>query len=96
MDIKILYYIPIKGIQNKARTATLTIDWYKKKFRMPLDETIFEQLSTEDWVVDVIPVIGWTINIENPIDDIQGKVESIIYDKGMEYEYLMVLIRPFK
>lgn len=95
MQQQILYYRPVKGKRNKTGTATLTIDWFKKNFRLPLKSSDFEELATYDACFDMIPQIGWTISIENRVEQIQGKVESIIYQKKEDIEYIRVLIRPY-
>jgi hypothetical protein len=95
MQQQIIYYIPVEGKKNKAGTAILTIDWFKKRFRLPLKDDCFTELSTYDACFDVIPQIGWTISIENRVEQIQGKVESIIYQKTEDIEYIRVLLRPY-
>ena len=92
---EILYYVPQKGVKNRAGTANLTIDWFKKKFNFPIDWTYFEELPIieRSWVFE--PQIGRIIYFHYGEYKIQGKVESILLERTDEREVMHVLIRPF-
>ena len=97
--VRQLYYVPKLGIRNKADTATVTIDWYKKKFRLPLNLEYFRVIPFED-VDGYIPQLKSTVSIkivEYSFNiDLQGVAESIIYDKQNENEFVHILINEFK
>lgn len=94
----IYYYFIIEGAKNKAGNATLTFDWYKKKFRLPLDMNYFKQINYYEegetfdvpYVKDIVALTG---------EDIiwQGQVESIIRQKSMEEgEIVRILLYEIK
>ena len=97
MKAKALYYIPMEGKRNKAGTTNLTIGWFKKFFKPPIDNTSFEQLNVIDECVDNLPQLGWVISFEMPpIITIVGVVEKIILKRTLEDETYYILLNPVK
>ena len=94
----IYYYFPVEGAKNKAGNATLTFDWFKKKFRLPLDMNYFNQINyIEEGETFDIPYIKDIIAVTD--EDIlwQGQVEAIIRQKSLEEgEIVRILLCEIK
>ena len=82
----IKFYTCKKDIQNKAKTAYVTIDWFKKKFLLPIDSDIFDIRHKCDGKVPQIKTRVY-------LPETQGVVESIIIDKRAEVDIIHVLLR---
>lgn len=91
------YYTPTADtVHNRAKTALVTIDWFKKKFRLPIDSDLFICPYSEGGETWTVPLCGNIVNL--PFLDnktIQGVVESVIIDKVEEDEEIHILIKPF-
>ena len=92
---KIYYYFPVEGKKSKSGTAILTIDWFKKKFRLPLNLEDFVELNYEELTHD-IPNLKDIIAFTNETLIWQGQVEGIIRQKTMSEEIVRVLLQPLK
>ena len=94
----IYYYFPKEGVKNKAGNATLTFDWFKKKFRLPLDMNYFNEINyIEEGETFDIPYIKDIIALTD--EDIlwQGQVEAIIRQKSLEEgEIVRILLCEIK
>ena len=94
----IFYYFPIEGVKNKAGNATLTFDWFKKKFRLPIDLNYFHELNSFEEVESFeVPYIKYMIDLTD--DEIlwQGQVEVIIRQKSMkDGEIIRILLCEIK
>jgi hypothetical protein len=94
----IYYYFPKEGVKNKAGNALLTFDWFKKKFRLPLDMDYFNRINyIEEGETFEIPYIKDIVAITD--EDIlwQGQVEAIIRQKSLEEgEIVRILLCEIK
>lgn len=94
----IYYYFPVEGAKNKAGNATLTFDWFKKKFRLPLDMNYFHEINyIEEGESFEVPYIKDIIALTD--DEIlwQGQVEAIIRQKSMkDGEIIRILLYEIK
>lgn len=92
---EIRYYIPVEGVKNKARSAYLTIDWFKKKFIPPLSEEYFEELPVLELAWSFIPMEGYIVNFDfkEMKYNFTGEVQKVILKKTDEQELLYVLLK---
>jgi len=94
----IYYYFPKEGVKNKAGNALLTFDWFKKKFRLPLDMDYFNRINyIEEGETFEIPYLKDIVAITD--EDIlwQGQVEAIIRQKSLEEgEIVRILLCEIK
>jgi hypothetical protein len=94
----ILYYFPTNGIKNKAKTANVTIDWFKKKFILPLDLNHFTEIAyQEEGEIFEIPNLKDVIAFTHEEIIWQGEVEKIIRQKTVsEGEFIRILLKPIE
>lgn len=94
MSREIKYYFPLEGKKNKAGNALLTIDWFKKHFRLPINDSTYIQLNYEESgdVFD-IPSVGWIIGFTHNGLVWQGRVEVIVQEKTIDSETIHVLLQ---
>lgn len=100
--MKTFYIKPKDDVKSKDGRATLTIDFFKKNFRLPLNTLWFESISFEEDIDYIIPlktiihIDMMYIGIIQEHLKIQGIVEGVIIDKRFDGEFQYVLINPFK
>lgn len=93
------FYNPKEGLKNKAGTTNLTIDWFKKKFRMPIDSKVFDEINYEEKGSDLLPPdFKWLISVTHENSLLwQGRVEGIAQEKvidGAHDEVIHILLQP--
>lgn len=98
MSKRIIYYFPMTEKKNKAGNANLTIDWFKKQFKLPLDLTVFTELNYIDEGAGFeTPNLKDVMAFTNDTLILQGEVEKIIrqrtFDDG---DIVRVLLSPIK
>lgn len=86
-------------MQNKARTAIVTIDWYKKRFSIPITHNNFEECLYID-ESNTIPQIGSKVYINvshgDVRVDVKGVVESVIHIKNNTGDITCILLNNKK
>lgn len=86
------FYIPVEGVKNKAGNANLTFDWFKKKFKNPVDFQYFIEIEYEYPIEGRLQLKDIICFDHNGIQR-QGIVESIIvefnWSKISKYKYLI-------
>jgi hypothetical protein len=94
----IYYYFPKEGVKNKAGNALLTFDWFKKKFKLPIDLDYFHEINyMEEGEGFDIPYIKDIIALTDDKILWQGQVESIIRQKSMiDGEIIRILLCKMK
>jgi hypothetical protein len=92
MSKEIIFYSPIEPLKNKAGTAILTIDWYKKQFKLPISEDYFK---TNGLVFsNEIPNLSDVVSYNSKDFNFQGKVEKRLFQ--YPEDIIHILISPIK
>lgn len=89
------YYVPQPNIENKAKTAIVGIDYFKKRFRVPIDEKLFYSPFVEPQTSTNIPQLKWQVIIPTPELSVEGFIEAIIIDKTNETDIVHILVQPY-
>jgi hypothetical protein len=94
----IYYYFPVEGAKNKAGNAYLTFDWFKKKFRLPLDLDYFHEINyVEEGESFDVPYIKDIVALTDKKIIWQGQVEAIIRQKSInDGEIVRILLYEIK
>lgn len=92
MPKEIIFYSPIEPLKNKAGTAILTIDWYKKQFKFPISKEYFESKVTI--FSNEVPNLSDGISYNSKDFKLQGKVEKRLFQ--YPEDIIHILISPIK
>ena len=98
MPKEIIFYFPIEPLKNKAGTAILTIDWYKKQFKFPISKEYFESKGIKSFgpytLNSEIPNLSDVVSYNSKVLNFQGKVEKRLFQ--YPEDIIHILISPIK